>query len=81
MERNLSINDFNILTQHERYDLVFTKGEFVNYYLEDNIRYALYNLFKFYVEIEYNVSNNKISNLIAFDNGRLLDRYWILTDL
>jgi len=75
MNRNLSIIDFNNFTEHEQYDLVFTKGNFINYYLKDDIRYALYSLFKFYVEIEYNVPSNRISNLIAFDDGRLLDRY------
>jgi hypothetical protein len=75
MERNLSINDFNILTQHEQYDLVFTKGDFVNYYLKGATRYALYSLFKFFVEVEYNVSRNRIINLKAFEEGMLLDKY------
>jgi hypothetical protein len=81
MKKNLSINEFNTLIQHDQYDLVFTKGDFVNYYLKRETRYALYSLFKFYVEVEYNISKNKISNLIAFEEGKLLDRYWILTDL
>lgn len=81
MENSFSLSQFNNLKAHDKYDLVFTKGDFVNYYLKGDIRYALYSLFKFYVEIEYNLPNNEISNLVAFEDGLLLDRYWILTNL
>lgn len=81
MHRNLSIIDFNELNQHERYDQLFTKGDFINCYLKGDCRYALYSLFKFFVEVEYNVIQNKIVNLIAFKEGQLLERYWILTEL
>jgi hypothetical protein len=81
MEKKFSINDFNKLTQHQKYDLVFTKGDFVNYYLKGETRYALYAIFNFFVEIEYNRSKNKILNITTFEEGKLLDRYWILTDL
>ncbi|SDX31933.1 hypothetical protein SAMN05216556_12452 [Aequorivita viscosa] len=43
--------------------------------------FTLYSLFKFFVEVEYNRTKNKIINLIAFEEGKLLERYWILTDL
>ncbi len=36
---------FNRLTIHEQYDLVFTKGEFVNYFLKGKTRFALYSIF------------------------------------
>ncbi len=81
MENSLTLSQFSKLKAHDKYDLVFTKGDFIIYYLKDDIRYVLYSLFKFYVEIEYNLLNNQISNLVAFDDGILLDRYWILTDL
>lgn len=63
------------------YDLEFTKGDFVNYYLRGETRYILYSLFNFFVEVEFNITQNKIMNLIVFAEGRVLDRYWILTDL
>lgn len=81
MNKNLSIIDFNKLNKHEQYELVFTKGDFIDYFLKKTTRYALYSLYIFFVEIEYDVTNNKIVNLEAFDKGKLLDRYWILTDL
>lgn len=72
---------YKSLVPNEQYDLVFTQGDFINYYLKGEIRYVLYGLFKFFVEVEYNVSKNKISNLIPFEEGKLLDRYCILTEL
>lgn len=29
----------------------------------------------FYVEVEYNPIDNKIMNMISFDDGELLDKY------
>lgn len=81
MKKKISISTYNNLTQLEKYDLVFTKGNFVNYYLKSHTRFALYSLFMFFVEIEYSIPQNKILKLVAFVNGKLLDRYWILTDL
>jgi hypothetical protein len=81
MEGKLSFHDFKNLAQHEQYDLVFTQGDFINYYLKGETRYALYSLFNCFVEIEYQVANNTITNLISFEDGVLLDRYWIITDL
>lgn len=34
-----------------------------------------------FVEVKFNITQNKIMNLIVFTEGKLLDRYWILTDL
>lgn len=76
-----SIREFNSLTQHEQYDLVFTKGDFVDYYIKKETRFSLYALYTFFVEVEYDVPRNKVVNLIAFNEGKLLDRYWIVTDL
>lgn len=81
MKGKMSFHDFKNLLQHEQYDLVFTKGDFINYYLKGEIRYALYSLYTFFVEIEYNVSLNRILNLETFEEGLLLDKYWINTDL
>ncbi len=81
MDKKISNNTFKKLTQHEQYDLVFTRGNFVDYYLKGETRFALYSIFKFFVEVEYNVPKNKIINLITFEDGKLLERYWILTDL
>ncbi len=81
MKRNISIKSFNRLTVHEQYDLVFTQGKFVNYFIKGRSRFALYSIFNFFVEIEYHITTNTLKNLIPFEDGVLLDRYWVITDL
>tara|TARA_R110002012_G_scaffold235104_1_gene408940 strand:+ start:4914 stop:5147 length:234 start_codon:yes stop_codon:yes gene_type:complete len=77
MNGNLSIIDFNKIREHKQYDRVFTKGIFVNFYLKILSLYAFYLLFKFFVEKEFNLIQNKILNLIPIEEGKLLGRYWI----
>ncbi len=81
MKNSFTLSKFNELKTHDKYDLVFTQGDFINYYLKGETRYALYSLFNFFVEIEYNVRKNKILDIIAFEDGKLVDKYWVLTDL
>ena len=38
----MGIYDFNIMTDHAKYDTVFTKGQFVDTVAKGNIKYALY---------------------------------------
>lgn len=71
----MTLKEFNELEPLKQYDLVFTKGDFLEYWIDDPKRYALYSVFKFYVEIEYHPVTNKISGLKAFEVGSLLDKY------
>ncbi len=73
--KELTLYEFKMLSDHEQYDLLFTKGEFLDVHLEVNSRFALYALFKFFVEIEYDSVNNKIVNKVSFISGKKLDRY------
>jgi hypothetical protein len=77
----MRIDIFRKLKEVEQYDLVFNRGDFVTYFLRGDQRFALYSLFAFFVEVEYAVSRNEIVTIIAFEDGKLLDRYWIATDL
>jgi hypothetical protein len=71
----MTIKEFDKLSEHERYDIIFTQGDFIEYWFEENQRFALYAIFMFYVEVEYNPIDNKIINMISFDDGELLDKY------
>lgn len=71
----MTIKEFDSLSEHERYDILFTQGHFIEYWIEENKRFALYVIFMFYVEVEYNPIDNKIMNMISFDDGELLDKY------
>ena len=71
----MGIYDFNTLSEHDRYDILFTKGQFVDTVSEGDIKYALYSLSYFWVEIEYDSPRNKIIGISSFVAGDTLNRY------
>lgn len=71
----MGIYDFNILTEHDKYDVVFNEGQFVDVVKDGKIKYVLYSLSYFWVEIEYLVSSNKLVNISSFVAGDSLNRY------
>ena len=71
----MGIYDFNILSDHEKYDTVFTKGQFVDSVKDGRITYVLYSLSYFWVEVMYDKPTNKILEIGSFVGGKSLDRY------
>ena len=71
----MTINEFNKLDNHNKFDLTFNQGTFIEYFINGNQRFALYSIFKFYVEVKYCTSENKIKELTSFDDGVLLEKY------
>lgn len=71
----MGIYEFNILCEHDKYDTVFTKGQFVDTVNMDNIKYVLYSLSDFWIEVQYNSKTNKIIGIASFVEGSSLDRY------
>ncbi len=71
----MGIYEFNVLSKHEQYDLVFSKGQFVDTVNEGSIKYALYSLSYFWVEVSYNAPTNEITGINSFVGGKSLDRY------
>jgi len=63
------------MSEEQQYDLVFQAGEFLTYRLKLNRRFALYALYRFFVEIEYDVKSNKIVNKVSFISGEKLVLY------
>ncbi|WBL26768.1 hypothetical protein [Zunongwangia sp. HGR-M22] len=58
----LTLYQYKLLSDHEQYELLFTQGDFLDMVIEGNSRFAVYALFRFFVEVEY---NNKENNGIA----------------
>ncbi len=71
----MGIYEFNALSNHDKYDTVFTKGTFVDTVTDGRIRYALYSLSYFWVEVMYDAPLNKILEIGSFVEGKTLDRY------
>ena len=71
----MGIYDFNILTDHDKYDTVFTKGQFVDTVTKGKIKYALYAVSMFWVEVTYDAKDNRITGIRSFVGGKALDKY------
>ena len=71
----MGVYDFNILSEHDQYDIVFTKGKFVDTITKGKTKYTLYAVSMFWVEVIYNVKDNKITGIKSFIGGDTLDKY------
>ncbi|MUP46549.1 hypothetical protein E0K83_12450 [Gramella sp. BOM4] len=67
--------EFKLPLNPEQDDMALTKREFITSREEGGSRFALYSLYRFFVEMEYNVKNNKIVGKGRFVDGELLDKY------
>lgn len=72
---NLSLKEYEKLSDHDKYDLVFKQGDFIDVYIKSDSRFTLYSLFTFFVEVEYQISQNKIIGIDYFIDGDKLERY------
>jgi hypothetical protein len=71
----MGIYDFNILNEHDKYDCVFTRGQFVDVVSDIHIKYVLYSVSYFWVEVRYDAQTNKIIGIASFVSGTSLNRY------
>ncbi|MBM1106043.1 hypothetical protein JQC67_07840 [Aurantibacter crassamenti] len=76
----MGIYEFNILSDHDKYDIVFTMAQFVDVVTEQQTRYALYSLSLFWVEVEYYAPTNRITGISSFVSGDKLSRYSQMND-
>lgn len=71
----MGIYEFNVLSDHNKYDTVFTRGHYVDTVSENNIKYVLYSVSYFWVEVRYHSPTNKIIGIASFVSGTSLNRY------
>lgn len=48
--------------------MVFSEGKFISFREIDDSRFELYQLYNFFVEIDYNKSQNRIVSKLVFQN-------------
>ena len=77
---NYGIYEFNNLSKHDKFDQVFTQGQFVYTVSEGEIKFALYSLSYFWVEVRYHSPSNKIFGIYSFVGGETLNRYSNIPD-
>ncbi len=71
----MTLYEFKCLAEDAQYTVTFTEGVFIEYHIEDPIRYALYAVDRFFVEVAYDSTTNSIIHLTSFIEGDKLDRY------
>jgi len=72
---NITLYEFNLLPKEDQHSLVHSKGTFLEVKEIDEVKYVLYGLQQFYVELEYNIPSNSITALTTFMRGIKLDKY------
>lgn len=70
MRKELSFYEFIQLLDEEQYELVFKEGEFLNSSIKSDLKFALYKLNSFFVEVVYDAEENKIVSLTSFMNAK-----------
>ncbi|WP_278353964.1 hypothetical protein [Chryseobacterium gleum] len=66
MEKELSFYQFTQLAKEEQYHLAFTQGEFIGTSEKGDIKFALYKVFNFYVEVVFDSEENKVVTISSF---------------
>jgi len=71
----VTLYEFNILDINNQMEYVNQKGIYLDNFIIDKLRYNLYAIDMFFVEVCYNSIDNRISDIKSFKGGILLDRY------
>ena len=64
-----------MLSEHDQYDTVFSKGRYLDMVIESNSKFVHYAIDKFFVEVEWNIETDQIVDKGVFKCGDTLDRY------
>jgi len=71
----ITLYEFLALSDQEQYDIIFTQGDCIDLRIEKKMKFLLYAVDLFFVEVEYENVRNKIINNRAFVSGGILDKY------
>ena len=72
---DITLYEFNSLDEHEKGAAIWEYGEFLAQRFESDTGFSLYQLINFYVEIEYNGDQNKITRFTSFCTNTRLESY------
>ncbi|TZF93769.1 hypothetical protein FW781_18965 [Chryseobacterium panacisoli] len=72
---SITYYDFKNLSKESQYELVSAKGVVISETYKEKLKFVLYKVSSFSVEIVYNVTNGKIEGLNVFHNNGACDKY------
>ncbi|WP_051878497.1 hypothetical protein [Chryseobacterium sp. FH1] len=67
----ISYYNFNNLSKESQIELVISEGQIIDETTKNNLRFAIYKLSSFSVEIVYETIDNKIAGITAFQNNQI----------
>lgn len=70
----MTLYEFNALPEDKKAEATWN-GTFLMHRENEDIRYALYSVDTFFVEVTYNSIKNKITRFKSFKTKRLLEEY------
>lgn len=71
----MSIEEYESLKADEQFLKMIQDGHFLNHLILGSQSYSLYAIDNFFVEIEYNISDNLIINRTSFKTGDILNKH------
>ena len=71
----MTLDEYKMLSEDEQYDIVFSKGKFLDIVIEGNSKYVLYAINKFFIEVEWNNEKDEIIGKGEFKGGDSFDRH------
>lgn len=75
-DKKMTMYEFKLLPEPEQYELIYLQGTFLDIQLAPpHTRFTLYALFRFYVEVGYNLETKKIVGKKEFIYGDVMDKY------
>lgn len=72
----MNLYEFNILNTHNKLELVWAHGNFIDTHYSETESVNLYGLDKFYVDVVYDPKTNEIIDVRSFKTGACLEKYF-----
>ena len=77
----MTLSGFNVLTEREQAAILWDEGVYIASRDDESVRYILYHLDAFYVEVWYDQYDNKILKFRTFSSTDALEPYLQQVDI
>lgn len=77
----ISIKDFKVLPFEKKCDFITVFGNYLACRSETERKFFLYNLGRFFTEVEFSVEGNTVHSISCFNQMECLDPYLSLIDI
>ena len=71
----MTLYEFNMIDENNKYQTTWDLGTHIDTAISETHRINLYSIDKFFVEVYYNPTNNKIEDIQSFKHGHSMDKY------